>query len=298
MVAEYQQLLNPHTLDSIQGLELLARIVVEGQRWGGNQSRRVGVGQEFSQYRAYEPGDDLRLLDWKMYARSDRYYIRQSEIDTNLTVKFILDNSASMLYKEQGLSKFQWARALVASLGYLAQKQGDAFGLFGINEEGVVALHPKQHQGHFSRFLHELVQLSPEGKWPAKTAWQQHMRRGHEKELIIFLSDFYDHEQEFSQLIPQLKTKKNEVLLIHITGEQEANLDFGSVVTFRDLETGKEVQVNTKEAHQTYQSRWIAFTQSIQNDALKAGIGYQNFTMNTPLEVTLTQFLTHRMRLL
>src|SRR5690606_29746358 len=122
---ELHNLLKPELLNTVNGLELVARIIVEGFLSGSNRSQSIGVGYEFSQYRSYEPGDDLRLLDWKMYARSERYYIRQSEVETNITVKFILDASRSMDHQEDGISKLQFGKVMTAALAYLARKQSD-----------------------------------------------------------------------------------------------------------------------------------------------------------------------------
>ena len=126
MKQDYHQLLKPEIINTVSGLSLIARIVVDGYLSGLQRSRSVGAGMEFSQYRAYNPGDDLRLMDWKMLARSGRYYLKQSEIESQVTVKFVVDASASMKFKEKDLSKIEFARVLVASLAYLAQNQGDA----------------------------------------------------------------------------------------------------------------------------------------------------------------------------
>ncbi len=118
MNPEIRSLLKPEVINTVNGLELIARVIVEGFMSGSNKSQSVGAGQEFSQYRSYEPGDDLRMLDWKMYARSGRYYIRQADIETNITVKFMLDASHSMTYTEGGLNKFQYAKVMIAALAY------------------------------------------------------------------------------------------------------------------------------------------------------------------------------------
>src|SRR6187549_2340961 len=123
MDARIRELLKPSLLNSINGLELIARVIVEGFMSGSNKSQSVGAGQEFSQYRSYQPGDDLRQLDWKMFARSERYYIKEAEIETNITVKFMLDASRSMAYEEEGVSKFQYAKVMIAALAYLTRKQ-------------------------------------------------------------------------------------------------------------------------------------------------------------------------------
>ncbi len=119
MQDDYRELLKPEVINSVSGLSLISRVIVDGYLSGLNRSRRVGAGLEFSQYRGYEPGDDLRLLDWKMLARSGRYYIKQSEIDTHITVKFIVDSSKSMLHQEGDISKMEFANVLVASLAHL-----------------------------------------------------------------------------------------------------------------------------------------------------------------------------------
>ncbi|MBA4056834.1 MAG: DUF58 domain-containing protein, partial [Marivirga sp.] len=130
---------------------------------GSNKSQTVGSGQEFSQYRSYEPGDDLRQLDWKMYARSERYYIKQAEIETNITVKFIIDASESMAYEESNVSKLQYTKVLTAALAYLARKQSDTFGLFTVNNKEIHAIRPRFEQQQFIRFLNALVHLKSEG---------------------------------------------------------------------------------------------------------------------------------------
>ena len=122
MKQDYRQLLEPKIINSISGLSLIAKVIVDGYLSGLNQSRRVGAGLEFSQYRGYEPGDDMRLLDWKMLARSGRYYIKQSEVETHISVKFIVDASKSMLHAEEGLSKMNYIKVLVASLAQFSTK--------------------------------------------------------------------------------------------------------------------------------------------------------------------------------
>lgn len=152
MKQDYKQLLKPEIINTVSGLALIARVTVDGYLSGLNHSRRVGPGMEFSQYRGYEPGDDLRLLDWKMLARSGRYYIKQSEVETNIAVKFILDSSKSMLHEENGLTKMDYVRVLVASLAYLSQNQGDAVGLFVLNDRHLHSLYPRVQKSSLTDF--------------------------------------------------------------------------------------------------------------------------------------------------
>src|SRR6056297_1367973 len=154
---DYHDLLKPEVINTVSGLSLISRIVVEGYTSGLNRSKSVGPGMEFSQYRGYEPGDDLRLLDWKMLARSGRYYIKQSEVETHISVKFVLDASQSMQHEEQGLSKIDFARVMIASLAWLAHSQGDAVGLYALNNYKLRSIQPKVQKKHFNRFLQELI---------------------------------------------------------------------------------------------------------------------------------------------
>src|SRR5688572_5143809 len=207
MDARIKELLKPEILNTMNGLELVARIVVEGFMSGSNKSQAIGFGQEFSQYRNYEPGDDLRQLDWKMYARSERYFIKQAEIETNITVKFMIDTSHSMAYEEEGISKLQYAKVMAAALAYLARKQGDTFGLFLINDRQLNVIQPRFEQQQFMRFLHELVKAKAESRW--KTSGTEQLFDHHGKEMIIFITDLYDDKGDLLQFISRLKTNRN-----------------------------------------------------------------------------------------
>src|SRR5687768_1109158 len=208
MDSRIKDLLRPEILNTMNGLELVARIVVEEFMSGSNKSQTIGFGQEFSQYRNYEPGDDLRQLDWKMYARSERYFIKQAEIETNITVKFIIDASNSMAYSEQQVSKLMYAKMMSAALAYLARKQGDTFGLYTVNDKHLSIVRPRFEQQQFMRFLYELIEVKAESTW--KKSGMEQLLDHHGKELIVFMTDFYDEENELLDFIQTLKTSRNE----------------------------------------------------------------------------------------
>lgn len=216
MDARIKELLKPEILNTVNGLELVARIITEGFMSGSNKSQAVGAGQEFSQYRSYQPGDDLRQLDWKMFARSERYYIKQADIETNITVKFMLDASHSMAYKENELTKLQYGKVMMAALAYLARKQSDTFGLYAINDKNLRVIQPRFEQQQFLRFLNELVNLQSEGKW--KTTGIEQLYDHHGKEIVVFVTDLYDDSEDLLRFISRLKTPRNEVIVFHLTG--------------------------------------------------------------------------------
>lgn len=298
MKQDYHQLLKPEIINSVSGLALISRIIVDGYLSGLNHSRRVGSGMEFSQYRGYEPGDDLRLLDWKMLARSGRYYIKQSEVETNISVKFILDSSKSMLHEEQGLAKMDFVRVLVASLAYLSQKQGDAQGLFALNEHKLHSIYPKVQKQHYNRLLLELIQIKNQGKWPKNAISLEKLHDRRHKELIFFITDLYEQTDELTSLIKSLKTSRNEVVVFQIMGKSELDFGYSGTVTFEDLESGAKLKVSAKKARQQYVqslNSWMGHTKQM---LLGNGIGYHLFQMDEPISEALQVFLKKRNNLL
>lgn len=297
MKTEYQQLLKPEIVNSVSGLSLISRVIVDGYLHGQNHSRRVGAGMEFSQYRGYEPGDDLRRLDWKMLARSGRYYIKQSEIDTNIAVKFIVDSSKSMLHEENGISKMEYVKVLVASLAHLCQNQGDAVGLFALNDQKLKSVFPRVQKQHFNRLLLELINIKNEGKWPDDPAIVEKIHNRGEKELIIFISDMYERSAEITNLIKSLKTSRNEVILFQIIGKSEMDFDYKGTLTFEDLETGKRIKLDATKAKQDYLEALDNSLDSIKNELLAGDISYQLFRMDENIGKLLQTFLKKRDRL-
>lgn len=294
MKQDYHDLLKPEVINSVSGLSLIAKIIVEGHMTGFNRSRKVGTGMEFSQYRGYEPGDDLRLLDWKMLARSGRYYIKQSEIETHVSVKFILDASASMEHREDGLTKMDYARVMIASLAYLAQSQRDAIGLFALNQDEVYSLYPKVQKQHYNRLLLELINIKNSGKWPVNPLVLEKLHDRHHKELIFFITDMYEYEDELTKVILSLKTSRNEVVVLQIIGNQELSFDYDGTLTFEEIETGKRVKVDAKEAKAFYLNAMEAKTANIKATMLANNISYELFSMEKPIGDTLNLFLKKR----
>jgi uncharacterized protein (DUF58 family) len=296
MDARIKELLSPATLNSINGLELIARVIVEGFMSGSNKSQSVGAGQEFSQYRSYQPGDDLRQLDWKMFARSERYYIKEAEIETNITVKFMLDASRSMAYEENGITKLQYAKVMMAALAYLARKQGDTFGLFTVNDHQIKSVLPRFEQQQFIRFLTELVRVKGEGKWEKSNSIEQ-LFDHHGKEMIVFITDLYDDGKDIQHFVSRLKTKRNEVIVFHLMGQYETQLDFEGSFTFEDLETGIKTKVDTRTEQVGYKNRVQEWLDQSRAWMLERQINYGLVQMNEPVEEVLRNFLTIRKRL-
>lgn len=296
MKEDYKALFKPEIVNSISGLSIISRVIVDGFLSGLNQSRRVGSGIEFSQYRGYEPGDDLRLLDWKMLARSGKYVLKQSEIDTHINVKFMLDGSASMLHTEGDLSKVDFSKIIIAALAQLAIRQGDAVGLFTLSGKTLTQLQPAVHKQHFNRLLHQLTTLENNGKWPAHIEMEQLHDKRH-KEIIFFITDLYEATSEITEVIKELKTSRNEVVVLHLMGKQELAFDYKGHVIFEDLETGVKRKVNARDVKVTYLDALEKSIDGIKESLLMSGISYELFHLDDPIPDTLQLFLKKRQRL-
>ncbi|MFD3002878.1 DUF58 domain-containing protein [Pontibacter toksunensis] len=291
-----ERFIDPGVLATIKDLPLLARTVVEGFLAGQNQSLRRGAGLEFSQYRSYQPGDDLRQLDWKMFARSDRYYIREAEVDTNITVRFVVDGSASMAHEDaNGLHKMDYARFLVASLAYLATTQGDAVGLYVLHEEQLINLTPRSDNMHLQRFWHQLSEIKPQGKFPKAQAADKLLSDRRQKELTVFLTDLYEHENEITALLYKLGAQRHELLLFHLMSRNELDFSYSGTLTFEDLETGQTLQVSTAEQRKAYLARLQEWLLQTERDMRNRQIAYDQFVTDEPLDKALRTFLQKRL---
>ena len=297
MEAKIQDILKPEILNTIKGLEFVAKTFADGFLHGLNKSYALGLGQQFSQYRSYEPGDDLRLLDWKIYARSERYYTKLAEVETNIKVKFLLDASASMQHKESTLDKLQYAKIIIASLGYLAHQQGDQIGFYAINNNQIQAFPPKI-QRQFSNFLFQIIDIDSKGKWPVSFDHFDDSSNGSMKEMIVVITDLYEESGEIFSFLKKIKSRYNEVLVFQVLGQDEVNFNYDGMLTFQDLENLKKVKVNTAKARKIYLDRIIDHQEKIRHELLNIGVHWEQFTMGEPLDDALAAFLKRRQNIL
>lgn len=289
-------LLDPKTVMSIKSLQLAAKTVIDGFMSGVNKSTVKGPGMEFSQYRSYQPGDDLRSLDWKMFARSDRYYIRESEVETSISVRFLVDASASMNHEDNGYKKSTYAAYLTASLAYLANLQGDATGLYVLQNGGLFSLVPRQSMQHLNRLFYQLENLSPSGKFTEPVNYKELFAGTGKRELLVFITDFYEENGEILALLDKLSTLKHEIIVFQLIGKNEVELDFAGYSTLEDLETGQTVQVNTTQVRKIYKQKLDERLAYIKTQLLDRNIFYRLICMDQPLDLALRDFLNQRMK--
>lgn len=291
------KLLDPKVMMAIKDLPLAAKTTIEGFMSGINKSAVKGPGMEFSQYRSYQPGDDLRLLDWKMFARSDRYYIRESEIETNISIRLVLDASASMNHQDGAFKKIDYARYLAASLAYLGNLQGDAVGLHVMRQHEVQALPTKQDFQHLSRLFFQLEQISPEGRFTDAQVYKKVFAGGMQKELTIFISDLYQAHDEIFDCLDVVSSLRHEVIVFHLMSRNELELDFKGYSNFEDLETGATVEVDQSALRTTYQNRLSAYLADVRQKALNKKIYYRMLCSDEPLDQAIRDFLNQRKKL-
>jgi uncharacterized protein (DUF58 family) len=286
-------MLDPKVLMTIKDLPLLAKTVVDGFMNGFNKSTVKGPGLEFSQYRSYQPGDDLRWLDWRMFARSDRYYIRESEIETSISVRFLVDASASMNHDDNGVKKIDYARFLSASLAYLANLQGDAVGLYVFQDGGLFSLASRPDPQHLKRLYYQLTQIEPAGKFTQPVHYKELFTGSGRKELLVFITDMYQENGEISKLLDSLAALKHEVIVFQLMGKNELDLDFKGFSTLEDLETGETIQINTQQA-KAYRENMQQHLTDIRMELLGNHIVHQLINTAEPLDKALRDFLVQR----
>ncbi|RSK49531.1 DUF58 domain-containing protein [Hymenobacter rigui] len=289
-------MLTPEYLHALHNLPLAARRAAEGVLHGAHASRRKGAGMEFSQYRPYQPGDDLRRLDWRLAARSDRYYLRESEVDTSLVVHLVLDATASMNHQDDnGLSKLQYGKLLCAALAYVATQQGDAVALTVLQPRGLQHLPPRTDSRQLPRLYHTLENLEAAGRFPdAATLAPLTARR--QPALTICVSDLYEENGEIEQLLTRLRAATGEVLLLHLMARNELEFSYRGAVTFEDLETGQQLQLDAGQQRRAWQQQQQQWLRETAHRARTHGFDYQQLSTAEPLTQALREFLRRRAR--
>lgn len=268
------ELLNVTQLMALGNLNLASKITVEGLRSGLNNSLLKGKGIEFSQYRSYQPGDDLRALDWKMFARSDRYYIRDAEIETNLKIRILIDTSASMNHQDGNHTKLDYARYFAACIAYLAYQQGDEIGLASLSTKGMEILSPHYGSQHLARVFNSLEKLKGEGSFEASQKLNSLLSSSSKPELWVFISDFYQQNDEIFEVFNRVSPKKQELIAFHLISPNELNLTYQGYSSFEDLETGKILQFDPELIKKEYQLALNEYINKVKIKAQEKNIHY------------------------
>ncbi len=289
---------------AIKDLSLAARQTIDGFMAGINRSKVKGVGLEFSQYRSYQPGDDLRWLDWKRYARSDRYYIRESEIETSIGVRLLVDASRSMEHWEGaasgggasggGFTKLDYAKHLAAALAWLANQQGDALGLYVFREGQVFSLPARKDPQHLARLFHQLETVEAGGVIGDPIGYKHIFLGEQKRELLIFVTDLYERKGEIDELLGLLASLRHEIIVFHVMGGNEIAGNYTGWSEVEDLETGERKPVGGVAGGEEYKQRVQEWLSAVRTRLLDRQIAYQLMRMDQPLDQALRDFLKLR----
>lgn len=292
-----ERFLDPSVLASISGLDLVAKTVVDGFVSGLHRSPNYGFSQEFAEYRAYTPGDDLRFVDWNVFARTERCYLKRYRGETNMLLTVILDASNSMRYSSHSVNKIDYARFTAACLFYLTiHTQRDAAGLIVFDDELREYIRPTTHYGQLYRLLSALDRAEPRSRTDFATPIQQFQQLLRRRGIVVMVSDFYEMPDRVIRILEPLRFHGNEVLLFHVLDPQEIRPQIGAATTLIDLETREAIEVNSEYAQNNYRIRIDAHLSTLRDSARAAGMDYFPLVTDRPLDAALREYLSIRER--
>lgn len=289
-------LIEPATLMRIKDLQMRAKVVVEGFFSGIHRSPYHGFSVEFSEYRQYTPGDDPRYIDWRLFARSDRYYIKRFEDETNLRTYLLVDQSQSMQFGSIGYTKSQYAATTAATLAYFLVQQRDAVGAMTFAERVGEYLPARYRPGHLHRLMvcleRSLVGRATDLSAPLEQAAELIRRRG----VIVLISDLLAPIETLQRNLGLLRSQGHEVIVFRILDPAEVDFSFAEPAMFEDMESGRQLYIDPNTARTEYQARFREHSETIQTSCRNLGIDFHQFTTDRALELTLFDFLNSRLR--
>jgi len=289
--------IEPEAVAKLGRFNLVAKAVVEGFVTGLHRSPYHGFSVEFSEHREYTPGDNLRDIDWKVLGKTDRFYVKRYEEETNLKAYILLDTSGSMAYKSNGLSKFEYGCYLAASLAYLMVRQQDSVGLVAFDEAINVFLPPHSTTLHLNTVLHTLEELKPGKTTRISKTFHDMAETIKRRGLIVIISDLYDEPREVVRGLRHFRHKRHEVIIFHLFDPAELDFPFRALTDFVDMETGERLQADPKYVRDEYIKHVQEFIAAYKRDCSQGTIEYVMASTATPYDMMLTSYLGKRKRL-
>lgn len=286
--------LAPEILAKINSLELIARSVVEGFISGLHRSPHLGFSTDFAEHRQYMPGDDVRHLDWKLLARTDRLYIKKYQADTNTQITILIDASASMNYGSGDVTKIQYAQFLAASLAYLGVRQHDSVGLDAFNEAIIEHVPPLSKTGHLRTMLGVIERLQPDKATQLSEQLHRVADRLKRRGVVVLISDLYDDPESILQGLQHLRFRGNEVIVFHVMDKQELEFDFVDAVVLEDSESEEQLHVIPEALRDEYLRAIQAHVDVLREGATLNRIDYELLKTSEPLDMALSSYLNRR----
>jgi len=290
----YQKYMDPKIINKIDNLSLRARLVVEGFIIGMHKSPYHGFSVEFSEHRPYGYGDEIKYIDWKLWGKTDRYYIKQFEEETNLKCNIILDKSSSMNFGSKNITKFDYSKSLAAALSYLMIKQQDAVGLTTFDEKIKIAIRPKSKTSHLNLLLKTMHNSQIGGETNISNLLHGLAESIHKRGLIILISDLLDDEKEVVKSLRHFRYKGHEVIIFHIIDPKENNLDYDQNMNFIDIENNSSIMADPRIIKEKYNKAFASFCKHYEYECMKNKIDYIPIITNDSLDKSLMQYLIKR----
>ena len=290
-----EQYLRPDVIQQVQRLDLKARFIVEGLLSGLHDSPYHGFSAEFSEHRKYTPGDDPRAIDWQVYARTDRFYIKKHQAETNLEAYLLVDCSRSMGYATGGrMSKMDYAVCLAAALGYLMTRQQDAVGLATFDERLRTFLPPRSKRAHLTNLLSELARTKPTGRTGLAAALHEVARRVRKRGLMILLSDMLAEPDDVVEALHHLKYRGHDLIIFQVLDHSEVAFEFDGHVRFEEPESSEQITVDPRAIRSAYRAELAAFVESYRRQCLAMQADFTMIDTAMTFDKALVQFLVQR----
>ena len=288
--------LDPKVVARLSALPLAARRSMLGNVSGRHTSPHLGASVEFAEYRKYVPGDDLRRLDWRVYGRSDRFYVKEFDADTNLRMVLVVDTSGSMNFGSVGMTKLEYARRVAATLSYLAVQQGDAVGLACVADRIVHNIPPKRNPAHLTTLFDTLQKVSPQGVTQLAKILHELAETVRQRALVIVLSDLFVDPVILRDCFEHLRFRKHDVSVFHLLDPEELNFAFQRPTRFLDMEGGTAIFAEPVEIADRYHAALRSYLDELRKIVLETAVDYRRVSIDRPYDVELADFLVDRAR--
>ena len=298
MATDYRKYLEPETVSKLKGMELRARMVVEGFIAGLHKSPYHGFSVEFAEHRQYMPGDNIRDIDWKVYGKTDRFYIKQYEEETNLKGYLLLDCSRSMAYQSGGVvNKLDYAGMLSGALSFMMLRQRDAVGLVTFDDKIRRYIPPRSKPGHLHLLLNEIAAQTPTDRTDVGSALHEMADRIKRRGLVIIMSDLLDEAENIISGLKHFRYNRHDVVVFHILDPRERDFAFGGEAVFKDMETGEELATMPYQIKKDFAAQVTQFTEQIATACRQSNIDYHPIDTAMSFDKALYAFLSKRARL-
>jgi len=288
------EFLDPKALARLARGQVHARLPMSGSMSGQHRSPHKGSSVEFAEYRKYVPGDDIRLLDWHVYARTDRFYLKEFEADTNLRAYFVLDASASMSFAGKGESKLAYARKMIAAMAWLLVQQGDAVGLSCFSDKALIDIPARRNAAHLRNIFDGLADLKPEGPTALPAALHKLAEKIPQRSLVVIFSDYFTPLDELLSCLQHLRFRKNDLAVFHLLDRAELDFNFSHPTRFVDMETASALLTEPETIRARYFSELHRFLDELKSGCREFKAEYRRVVTDEDYEKAIANFLIER----